>query len=508
MSDYCEIVNIIPQYLGTCWFNAILMSYLYSQGASRVFRETIISDKWEESNNPLKIALFNILSYINRIRLFPDLREYHKRLFQDYLNKVRPEQMLLKTAESDKELLDFLKQRNKQIILYLGYYSKFLPLFLEILGISYLSIFIDKDNNQHKRGNENPEIIVLQDFKLYPSTPLKEHQLFSGSLKINDDYEELELIGVKYKLDSCLLTDYNKIEHSIVGITCGDKRYVYNGWDDGFCPLIPFDWSINNKTEFCLNTKKCELLDLKDTNYTQKQKKLRSFEKDLCFSFNKGYRLLVYVRVKEEELNLRTKIKGFKLDIRQIKKKIKNQGLFNSIRSLFKEKKKDAITSMVDIKSIKSIKNNNCIINDIYLYLNENRNINSFLKKIEIETLKDILKDFETNDKKKLIDLINKLLETDELFTIEFLKELKLKSLRDLYKNIDDDFKTIFCKKKEFLIDNKQFLTDEFINSLKGIKYNSLKDKDLFEENLEKLNNIELDYLYKMFEVYNNELYK
>lgn len=64
MSDYCKVVNVIPQYLGTCWFNAILMSCLYSQGASRVFRETILKDEWENSDNPLKIALFNILSYI------------------------------------------------------------------------------------------------------------------------------------------------------------------------------------------------------------------------------------------------------------------------------------------------------------------------------------------------------------------------------------------------------------------------------------------------------------
>lgn len=253
--------------------------------------------------------------------------------------------MILKIAESDKDLLYKLKQTKLKC---LAYYSNYLPVFLEIIGISHLSIYIDNKNNHYKRGNENPEIIVLHDFKLHLYKPLKEHQLFNDSLKINEDYEELELNSIKYKLDSCLLSNYNKKKHSIVGINCGDKRYVYNGWLYGTCPLIPFDWSINNKTEFCLNTVKCELLDLLDTDYIQKKHKLQEFEKDICFSFNKGDRLLVYVRVKEEELNLTTKIKGFKLDISEIEKKIKNKGILNSIRSFFY---KDNITSIVDIKS-------------------------------------------------------------------------------------------------------------------------------------------------------------
>jgi hypothetical protein len=90
MNDYCSVVNIIPQYLGTCWFNAILMSCLYSDGASRIFREFILKDNWEVSENPIKLAIFNIISYINRIKLFPELRKEQIKLFEEYLNKIRP----------------------------------------------------------------------------------------------------------------------------------------------------------------------------------------------------------------------------------------------------------------------------------------------------------------------------------------------------------------------------------------------------------------------------------
>lgn len=55
MDNYCSIISIIPQYLGTCWFNAIHMSCLYSDCASRIFRD--------KSENPIKLAIFNIISY-------------------------------------------------------------------------------------------------------------------------------------------------------------------------------------------------------------------------------------------------------------------------------------------------------------------------------------------------------------------------------------------------------------------------------------------------------------
>jgi len=308
MNDYCSVVNIIPLYLGTCWFNAILMSCLYSDGASRIFREIILSDDWENSGNPLKIALFNIISYINRIKLFPELREEQSILFQDYLNRIRPEQLLFKLMEYDDKLKDkFIKQKG------LEYYISYLPLFLDILKIPYLSVFIDSYGNikTFKKIDEEFKIIIfhIEYIPFYEDTYI--------------DYDDnINTLLEGFKLDSILLDDFLNLGHAITGITCGGERYVYNGWmrkdeSSRFCNLIPFDWYL--KKEFCLNRKDCSLDDIKET--------------DFCFSFKKGGRLFIYVKQEEKEEKLRTKIKDFQLDIRKIKKDFRLKGV-NSITNI------------------------------------------------------------------------------------------------------------------------------------------------------------------------------
>ena len=112
-----------------------------------------------------------------------------------------------------------------------------------------------------------------------------------------------------YHLDSVLLTNWNKIDykHSIAGITCKDKRFVYNGWtrtsmdpvmiDKNItlnipCELMPYDWNVKHHGDFCLNNRTC-ILDI------MKIKKGEEYNRDLCFNFNKGDRILVYVRKDE-----------------------------------------------------------------------------------------------------------------------------------------------------------------------------------------------------------------
>ena len=112
-----------------------------------------------------------------------------------------------------------------------------------------------------------------------------------------------------YHLDSVLLTNWNKIDykHSIAGITCKDKRFVYNGWtrtsmdpvmiDKNItlnipCELMPYDWNVKHHGDFCLNNRTC-ILDI------MKIKKGEEYNRDLCFNFNKGNRILVYVRKDE-----------------------------------------------------------------------------------------------------------------------------------------------------------------------------------------------------------------
>jgi hypothetical protein len=101
--------------------------------------------------------------------------------------------------------------------------------------------------------------------------------------------------------------------HSIAGITCKSKKYVYNGWTrytldpniketDRFkenkylnlpCELMKLDWNIKKDNDFCLNTKKC----IPDNTNISKVN-------DLCFSFSKGKRVLIYVKQAAYDVNM------------------------------------------------------------------------------------------------------------------------------------------------------------------------------------------------------------
>ncbi len=56
MSD-CSTFQVIPQFIGTCWFNAILMTCLFSQRTKEVFYKVL-----KEIENP--DTLVKSLKYI------------------------------------------------------------------------------------------------------------------------------------------------------------------------------------------------------------------------------------------------------------------------------------------------------------------------------------------------------------------------------------------------------------------------------------------------------------
>lgn len=88
-----------------------------------------------------------------------------------------------------------------------------------------------------------------------------------------------------YDLDSVTLPNLNIVNHIIAGITCHNKKYVYNGWiieNNSPCELMPFDWNVNSETHFCLNPYKCGLQFMKSEMN--------------CYSFDQGERVLIYVK--------------------------------------------------------------------------------------------------------------------------------------------------------------------------------------------------------------------
>jgi hypothetical protein len=340
LCNFCNKVVTIPQYLGTCWFNAMLMSILYSQNS----RKLLLYDNIYANQKTNK--LYRI---INRILT----KNYvSKEKASKYFTFMRPEKILEYYIESPK----FMKRFN---IKNGDNYCSHLPNFIKSLGKTCITI--DKDDNMYylniikifslfKRETDDLEdndtelakklIIhfksvynkILKELKqnnpdyifvnIYPQdknivngivtsvltdsyyynidNPVNKFLKFDG-LKTHEPL--IHFNGDTYILDSCLLSDYKhtRAGHAIAGISCKNQKYVYNGWirttndpsilnKDLFkqetmpCELMKYEWNVNKDEEFCLNSVMCKL---------DKAKK----DDELCFSFGKGQRTLVYVKM-------------------------------------------------------------------------------------------------------------------------------------------------------------------------------------------------------------------
>jgi len=334
--DFCSNIAVIPQFEGTCWFNAILMSSFYSQEMRKLMIKQ--SKTWDKRNNFFKF-LKTILKNSYDVREKKNLELFHK---------IKPEILLLK-------MLNMYDIKLKEAILktHFGWDMFYISLFLKNLGINVLDItytnfnlynelkkdfFINtfdikniiklNDNkafdykkhfNETRESIKNiPDVLLFKiDMNLfndlYDFANSNESIIFNIFLR--DVYFEdvdfnqflnfsriINFNGHQYILDNILLGDYNVFnsKHAIVGITCNNNRYVYNGWNsktndpsyknDGNvnpCSLMKFDWLLEKEKEFCLNTKDCKLDD-KD-------------EKNLCFSFDKDEAIFIYVKINEDK---------------------------------------------------------------------------------------------------------------------------------------------------------------------------------------------------------------
>ncbi len=96
-----------------------------------------------------------------------------------------------------------------------------------------------------------------------------------------------------YRLDAALVDNVQHQNHTIAGISCSNKRYIYNGWKfrqegDNMipCELMDFNWDTNSPHEFCLHNKKCSIV-------TDSKPRISN-----CFSLTQGERILIYVKSK------------------------------------------------------------------------------------------------------------------------------------------------------------------------------------------------------------------
>jgi len=332
MSDKCRNVIAIPQSdnVGSCWFNTLLMSLLYSQNSRKLLLNDNYLARQPPSNKTAK--LLNQLLRKNYIS-----NEYS----YDYFKYMRPEKILkYLNIITDPNLF---KQKLKQGFdprMFIHHFIKKLgktSLHIDILSgqlygnfnlvyghLEYQGKFLNAQTLFDLRRADfrtQPDYIIVNPLQ-NKETDGEYEKMFYTSINFNRHLDILNKIsldthgittdgilsfenkitydGDSYILDSCILGNFNARTaggHVITGITCNNGRYVYNGWIRDIvdvkpdpnpkklpCELMKYNWDINTPNSFCLNMKSCKLDAVRDQI------------KDLCFSFNAGLRCLIYVR--------------------------------------------------------------------------------------------------------------------------------------------------------------------------------------------------------------------
>lgn len=334
-TPFCSKVLTINQVGPTCWFLATFMAMFYSQRSRKLLINA--SKQWDE-----RIEIFRILKHILLYKYMKtaDIKDDYK-----YFDVIKAESILSFLHKHDKGIFEFdpTKKEGYFTDSYVSKLYKFLnidTLMLARVGtdkIAYsafnhytntnlkdIHVNIKSGDFIKKQLIKTPDVLILvvtdRDNSLdiayekwYNSRTdylLTDKNNIANLCSLNDkiyyNYQE-------YNLDSVILSNWNRNEyhlknvgHAICGITCKNERYVYNGWTrytldpnitdktnvvgrdkyvDLPCELMKLNWSIRTPHDFCLNTNKC-IPD--NTNISKKR--------ELCFSFNKGKRVLIYVK--------------------------------------------------------------------------------------------------------------------------------------------------------------------------------------------------------------------
>jgi hypothetical protein len=349
----CDNYPVIPQFGGTCWFNTIITACCYSENLKKLMIKK--SKKWDKSN-----SFFKYLKTILKYSYSTDNKI--KKMFI----KEKPEYLLFKYLDYfDKPLKKILRLMihyyYNHISLVAYYNINYIITFFRKIGVNCLDIII-LDNNEYlvdfdkniklnliietlKQKNYSfpiddikyefrslkfeikdkikepnlskiPEVIVIQPSNIYnknipdsnlykniPDSNLYKYITKDFNIKFNSsDY--IEYKGYKYKLDACILVNYNDkyMNHVILGFTCNNKRYIYNSLNSNKklkkpCGFYKFNWDINVDTKFYFDYDKCKIRKVTEKNIRKIE------EKHQVFSFYHKKIACIYVKSDDNDIN-------------------------------------------------------------------------------------------------------------------------------------------------------------------------------------------------------------
>jgi hypothetical protein len=319
----CSQVLTPKQPISICWFMATIVSMFYSQRSRKILLEA--SKKWR-SLDKQKEDLFNLFKHVlnDRYKKPESIEDYNK--FSDntfidilvelnkYNNKLFPYDTTIHSGFNIKNYIGKLYEL-LEVDYKVFYYNKitgvlfYSHLNMEINNMEYITIekkqyyYYPSNVFKYNDASMNPPEILIVIVSIEKDTTQIYESSYPNTIISDDDPtkkeitsmdEIIEYRGSKYHLDSVILQNWNDSDetgHAIVGITCNENKYVYNGWKkrggNDACDLMPHNWEIKGdaeKGDVCINNTNCTM----DTNL--------QYDKRFCFNFKKGKRVLIYVR--------------------------------------------------------------------------------------------------------------------------------------------------------------------------------------------------------------------
>ena len=329
---------LTPKQVGPiCWFMSTFVAMFYSQRSRKILLKA--SKDWDKNKELFKI-LDDVLhnKYLKKNKEGEDYNDFNGDVFIDILsylnienNKTFPYDpkkvssgfwpmyyigKLYKLLNVDYKMFNYCIKNDIISYSYLNEKYDWMIFSIEDDDIK-LEMDIDKimklKTNEYVEDNIAPPILIIKFDSSNKICPFSNYFKIEGNVKneLKSMKKEITYNEQIYKLDSIILSNYNIIDkspgHGIAGITCKNKKYIYNSWlrtqfdpttDKEIklnfpCELMRYDWDVKNNN-FCLDTETCKPISLdvgKDDEILNEAQEI-----DLCFNFTRGEKILIYVR--------------------------------------------------------------------------------------------------------------------------------------------------------------------------------------------------------------------
>jgi len=308
-----------------CWFLAIIVIMFYSQRSRRVIMEAsktwdirgkttmerivfslfknLLYDRYlivgDDPHNSKEYRTFNEATFVEILKRlfemnsndFPYNPDDNKRYHMDsYIYK------LYNLLGVDCKMFDYEPAPKYKGELYYSSINKEFDHNISISSIDNTVPYIpglppyilNPNVGVYKDDGHAPSILIITRTPFL--TPFANNKIVDDNItrELSSMKQKITYNGFEYNLDSVYLINANS-DHAIVGMTCKNKKYIFNGEPymgrrNFPCVLIPHNWNILQDRDFYLWDNDCELHDkAQKTNINR-------------YNFSEGKRRFIYVR--------------------------------------------------------------------------------------------------------------------------------------------------------------------------------------------------------------------